>query len=75
MTPRTFQAARTLDPGERVELRFQTLADLGVAGVQNPPKVLGLMHISTACGNPMNRWISTSHRRTADGYRSLSPRR
>jgi hypothetical protein len=38
MTPRTLQAASTLDSRERIDLRFQKLADLGLAGVQNPPK-------------------------------------
>src|SRR5262245_31997807 len=51
MTPRTLQAAGALYPGERFERCFQTLADFGFAGVQNPPEVFGLLQVSTWRGN------------------------
>jgi len=55
MTPRPLQAASAIHPGQRIELGFQTLADLGLAGVQNSPEVFGLLQVSARWGNPHGR--------------------
>lgn len=51
MTPNPNQTACALNPFERIELRFQKLTDLGLARVKQPPKVFGLLQVSTQCGN------------------------
>jgi hypothetical protein len=47
MTPNSIQATRLQCAFQGIELRLQTLGDLGLAEVEQPPKVFSLLLVST----------------------------
>jgi hypothetical protein len=69
-------AASALDPFQRIELRFQKLTDFGLARVKQPPKVFGLLQVSTQCGNthefhPPYLWAQHKPQRQPSPHKSI----